>query len=217
VKREPGVQTLNQKDWRRQSFLAKFQAAAVELNAASHRDVESLKFRGSTSSQEYRELLAELGPLKVVEIQGNYQGKAWKLTNADDNSIIIVEHETGLEILYVVGALASIVSLVPLVVNVWNRMRDHWPPYRGRFGPGGPEKRHFNRKDRLIEEPAPPVEVIMLHHLLNQHDRLSARISSLETEVSNLKSHIETLRVSGAKKKRTKSTSKKNNKPSDKS
>jgi hypothetical protein len=200
---------VNSEAWRKKTFLTKFQAAAAELKAASHRDVESLKFRGSTGSQEYRELLAEFGLLKVVEIQGNYQGRAWKLTDADDNSIIIVEHETGLEILYVVGAIASIVSLVSLVVNVWNRMRDHWPPYRGHLCPGGPERRHFDRKDQLIEEPAPPVEAIMLHHLLSQHDRLSARISSLETEVSNLKSHIETLRVSGAKKKRTKSTSKK--------
>jgi hypothetical protein len=200
---------VNSEAYRKKTFLTKFQAAAAELKAASHRDVESLKFRGFTGSQEYRALLAELSLLKVVEIQGNYQGRAWKLTDADDNSIIIVEHETGLEILYMAGAIASIVSLVSLVVNVWNRTRDHWPSYRGRRCPGGPERRHFDRKDQLVEEPAPPVEAIMLHHLLSQHDRLNARISSLETEVSNLKSHIETMRVSGAKKKRTTSTSKK--------
>jgi hypothetical protein len=200
---------MNPEDWRKKTFLAKFQAAAAELNAASHHGIESLKFKDSTSSQDYRELVTELGPLKVVEIQGNYQGKAWKLTDADDNSIIIVEHETGLEILYVVGAVASIVSLVPMVVNIWNRMRDHWPPHRGRFGPGGPERRRFDRNDRLIEEPAPPVEAIMLQHLLNQYDKLSERILSLEAEVSSLKSRVDSPSQSVVKKKRAKISDKK--------
>lgn len=191
-------------DWRLKSFLAKFQAAAVELGAASPRDVESLKFRDSSSSQDYRALLAEISPLKVDEIQGNYQGKAWKLTDADDNSVIIVEHETGLEILYIAGAVASIVSLVPLVVNLWNRMRDHWPSYRGRFGPGGPERRRFDGKDRLIEEPAPPVGAIMLQHLLSQYDRLGERITSLEADVSQLKNQAYSQSKDSVQKKRAK-------------
>ena len=200
---------MNPEDWRKKTFLTKFQEAAAELNAASHRDVESLKFRDSTSSHDYRELVTELAPLGVKEIKGDYQGKAWKLTDADDNSIIIVEHETGLEILYIVAAVASIVSLVPIIVNTWNRIRDHWPPHRGRFGPGGPERRRFDRNDRLIEEPAPPVEAIMFQHLLNQYDKLSERISSLETEVLSLKRHIDSPPKSVAKKKRAKSPDKK--------
>lgn len=175
-------------DWRLKNFLAKFQAAAVELNAISHRDVESLKFRDSSSSHDYRDLITELGPMGIVEIQGNYQGKAWKITDTDGNSVIIVEHETGLEILYIIGSVASIVSLVPIVVNVWNRMRDHWPPHRGHFGPGEPERRRFDKKGRLIEEPAPPVEAIIFQHLLNQYDKLIERISSLESDVASLKS-----------------------------
>lgn len=200
---------VNQEELREKAFLAKLQAAAAELNAASHRAIESLKFRDSTSSHDYRELLAELGLLKVVEIQGDYQGKAWKITDADDNSIIIVEHETGLEILYVVGAVASIVSLVPIIANTWSRMRDHWPPHRGRFGLGGSERRRFDRNDRLIEEPAPPVEAIMHQHLLNQYDRLSQRISSLEAEVSNLKNRVDSPPKNDVKRKRAKVSDKK--------
>ncbi len=200
---------MNQEDLREKAFLAKLQAAAAELNAASHRDIESLKFRDSTSSHDYRDLITELGPMKVVEILGDYQGKAWKITDADDNSIIIVEHETGLEILYVVGAVASIVSLVPVIVNTWNSMRDHWPPHRGRLGPGGPERRRFGRNDKLIEEPAPPVEAIMLQHVLNQYDKLSERISSLEAEVSGLKSRIDSPTRSVVKKKREQVSDKK--------
>jgi hypothetical protein len=179
---------VNQEDLREKAFLAKLQAAAAELNAASHRDIESLKFRDSTNSHDYRDLITELGPMEVVEIQGDYQGKAWKITDAYDNSVIIVEHETGLEILYVVGAVASIVSLVTIIVNVWNAIRDHWSSlHRGRFGTGRLERRRFGKSGKLIEEPAPPVEAIMLQHVLNQYDRLSERISSLESEVSRLK------------------------------
>jgi hypothetical protein len=206
AKNKGGQKTNPAEDWRLKNFLAKFQVAAVELGAVSYREVESLKFRGSSNSQDYRELLAALGPLMVKEIQGNYQGKAWKLTDANDNSVIIVEHETGLEILYVVGAVASVVSLVPMVVNLWNRMRDHWPPYRGRLGPGGPERRCFDIKDRLIEEPAPPVEAIMLQRLLSQYDRLSERISSLEADVSRLKNQAHSRTKSGVQRKKTKST-----------
>lgn len=202
---------MNQRDSRKRDFLVKFQAAAAELNAISHRDVESLKFRDASSSHDYRDLITDLGPMRIVEIQGNYQGKAWKITDADGNSVIIVEHETGLEILYIVGSVASIASLVPVVVNVWNRMRDHWPPHRGRFGPGGSERRRFDKKGRLIEEPAPPVEAIMLQHLLSQYDRLNERISSLEADVSSLKSNKDSPKPSVVKKKVTRSQVKRSN------
>jgi cell division protein FtsB len=195
------AQKVNQEDLREKNFIAKFQVAAAELNAASYHDIESLKFKDSTSSRDYRDLIIELGPMEVVEIQGDYQGKAWKITDADDNSIIIVEHETGLEILYVVGAVASIVGLVPVIVNTWNNMRDHWLPHRGRFGTGGLERRRFGRNDKLIEEPAPPVEAIILQQVLNQYDKLSKRISSLEAEVSGLKSRIDSPTRSVVKKR----------------
>lgn len=200
------VRAVSQKDWREKSFLAKFKAAAAELNATSHRDIESLKFRDITGFHDYKELVEELGFLKVLEIQGDYQGKAWKLTDADGNSIIIVEHETGLEILYVVGAIASIIGLVPIVINTWGRVRDHWPPFRGRFGVGTPERRRFDRNNRLVEEPAPPVEAIVLQHLLAQYDMLNGRISSLEAEVSGLKSRIDMPPRSTDKKKRAKNS-----------
>ena len=178
-------------DWRLKNFLAKFQAAAVELNAVSYRDIESLKIRDSSSSHDYRDLITELGPIEVVQIQGDYQGKAWKITDADDNSVIIVEHETGLEILYIVGAVASIVGLVPIIVNTWNGMRDHWPPHRGHFGASGLERRRFGRNDKLIEEPAPAVETIILQHVLNQYDKLNESISSIEADVFSLKNRMD--------------------------
>jgi len=180
----------SQNDLREKTFLAKFRVAAAELRVASYREIESLKFRDNVDFHDYRELIKDLGSLKVSEIQGDYQGKAWKLTDADDNSLIIVEHETGLEILYVIGAVASIIGLVPTIINAWVRVRDHWPPFRGRFDAGIPERRRFDRNNRLVEEPASSVEAIVIQHLLLQYGTLSERILSLEAEVSKLKNHI---------------------------
>ena len=204
---------INQTVWREKAFLDKLQAAAVELNATSHRDIESLKFRDSTGSNDYRELLIELNPLEEKEIQGNYQGKAWKLTDIDGNSVIIVEHETGLEIIYVAGAIASIVGLIPIIVNTWNRVRDNWPSPMGRFGIRRMERRRFDGNGRLIEEPAPPIEAILLQRLLNENDRLNERMLSLEREVSNLKRAKDNSNQSEVKKKRTKRSVKEKSNP----
>jgi hypothetical protein len=182
-------QNVNRDKWRQQQFLEKFNAAAAELGASSYHDIESIKFRDSSGSQDYRDFLDELGLLRVREIQGNFQGKAWKLSDNDNNSIILVEHETGLEILYIVGAVASIVGLIPMVVNLWNRMRDHWPPHHGRLGQGRLERRRFDNKNKLIEELAPPMESMMIQYLLSQYEKLNERVSSLENKLRNLK-HI---------------------------
>ena len=53
----------------------------------------------------------------------------------------------------------------------------------------------------MIEEPAPPVEAIILQQVLNQYDKLSKRISSLEAEVSGLKSRIDSPTRSVVKKR----------------
>jgi len=196
---------MKRKDWIRDNFLAKFKSAAVELNVASYRNIESLKFR-DIRFHDYRELINELSPLKVTEIKGNYQGRAWKLADADGNSLIIVEHETGLEILYAVGAVASIASLVPLIINTWGRMRDHLPPFKGRFGTDAPERRRFDRNNSLVEEPASPVDAIVLQHLLRQYDALSERISSLEAELMSLKRRIDSPPYSIDKKKTAKNS-----------
>jgi hypothetical protein len=171
---------------REKAFLARFQTVAKELNVGSHHDIESLKFRASTSDLEYKELLVDLKLLEIKEIKGNYDGKAWRLTDTGNNSIIIVEHETGLEIFFIVTGVASIIGAVPTVINAWNRLRNHWPPFRERFGTGGIERRRFDKNNKLIEEPAPSVEVIILQHLLNKHDELTSRVSSIETEISRL-------------------------------
>ncbi len=127
----PGQESVSMRD-RTQNFRAKFQAAARELGCDSHQGILSLKFREMTHAGDYPALLHTLEPLKAEEVRGDYQGHAWKLTDPKSNAIILVEHETGLEILYVAGASASILGLIPLVINAWKSLKGRFdrPPWR---------------------------------------------------------------------------------------
>jgi hypothetical protein len=42
---------------------------------------------------------------------------------SDKTKVILVEHETGLEILYIAGSIASLVALVPLILQGWGALR----------------------------------------------------------------------------------------------
>jgi hypothetical protein len=53
------------------------------------------------------------------------QGQGYLLEN-NKNKIIIVEHETGLEILYIAGSIASLIGLIPLVLQSWRSIRGNF-------------------------------------------------------------------------------------------
>ncbi|WP_171970419.1 hypothetical protein [Cuniculiplasma divulgatum] len=163
---------------RDKNFHEKFESASKELNGNGIYDVESLKFR-SMSYYGYTDLLKQLKLLKVEKAKGNYQGMAWKITEENGHSILIVEHETGLEILYVVGAIASVTDLIWKVASLWNRGRlRHFPEFE-RFEM---ERRRFGKNDLLIEESISSFETVMFQHLLNMYERLNERVSLLESK-----------------------------------
>jgi len=184
---------MKQDNWRQKAFQAKFRSAAYELVAVSPRSLESLKLRGAviSPSQVHAELETSLGPLKLQPIAGAYQGRAWKLTDSEGNSLILVEHETGLEILYITGAVASIFSLVisvfSLVVNDRGRIRHHSPHFQGTFDLINLERRRLDPKGNLVEYTFPSIETFFLQYLSEQNVILSERVSSLENEVTKLK------------------------------
>lgn len=174
-------------------FLLKFKAAAFELGCSSHREIESLKFRGNgyASDADYRRLLEELKSLRVTELAGDkpsedYLGRAWKVTDSERNSVIIVEHETGLEILYVAGAVASVASLVPLIVNLWNRLRDRDFPSPWRMSPHRLERRILDEHNHLIDSPFAPLDVVVFQRLAKEYSELNQRVAHLEKVVSSL-------------------------------
>lgn len=114
-------------DSREQAFKAKFESAAQHLGV-THKQVISLKLRDTVSSyDEYQEMLHVLeqeAGLRWTEVHGDLQGRGY-LVEHDDQKVIMVEHETGLEILYVAGAIASLVGLVPLLLQYWGTIRGY--------------------------------------------------------------------------------------------
>jgi hypothetical protein len=192
---------------RESAFRQKFEAAASELHVSAA-DVVSVKLRDIVPYQDYQALITELsrsiGPHQFCPVgRGDFQGRAYSLT-VDQDRVLIIEHETGLELLYIAGSVASLVSIVPMVLRLWRRIRHSRPdqgPSRGRF-----EFRYLDRQGRLIEigedsvgpdqdalifltgfrgAYAPPVDsqdVVALLH---------ARVSMLERRLFDLERRIE--------------------------
>jgi hypothetical protein len=117
---------------REETFRAKF-AEAARLLGATPDQIISLKFRENVGSYaEYHELLVGLeqeAGITSSEVQANLQGRGHLCSNGK-NKVLVVEHESGLEVLYIVGSVASIVSLVPLVIQGWRAVRGHFPQHR---------------------------------------------------------------------------------------
>lgn len=127
-------------DFRTESFVKKFESAGHELGVQPH-EVVSLKIRENVSSyaeyQEFLHVLEREAGVKWSAIDGELQGKGYLLSDSGSR-VLVVEHETGLEILYIAGSIASLLSLVPLVMQGWRAFRG----------------RHFGRhdfEDRAIE------------------------------------------------------------------
>jgi len=140
-------------DCRTQKFRTKFDDAARQLGTVLEQ-VVSLKLRESIGGYgEYKELLHALqneAGIKSTPADGNLQGHGY-LLESSKTKIIIVEHETGLEILYIAGSVASLLGLIPLVLKCWSAVRS----FRGRdrhLPEGRMEVRRLDNGGRLIEE-----------------------------------------------------------------
>ncbi len=137
-------------DYRESTFKAKFQSAAKILNVSPNK-IWSLKVRDSVGSYREYDLLMDMlereAHILKSQADGNLQGKGYLLQHGK-NQIIIVSHETGLEILYVAGSIASIIGLIPLVLKCWSYLQGG----RGQRNFHNIETRHFDEKGHLVEE-----------------------------------------------------------------
>ena len=110
--------------YREDAFKTKFADAARCLDVAPDQ-VISLKLRETVGSySEYRHLLKTLEHefgISWQEVDGNFQGTGY-IVGDNKYKIIVVEHETGLEILYIAASIASLVGVIPLVLQCWSRM-----------------------------------------------------------------------------------------------
>ena len=140
-------------DYREESFRRKFDSASQYLNVRADQIV-SLKLRENVSSYgEYRELVEMLqrdAGIQYSEVDGDLQGRGYLLTH-EKIKLLLVEHETGLEVLYIAGSIASLVGLIPLVLQGWAAIRHRFPGHHMRID-GPVEIRRIDQTGHLQEE-----------------------------------------------------------------
>lgn len=114
-------------DYRNAAFKSKFTNASKHLGVSPDQ-VISLKFRDMVSSHsQYHEMLRLLEhdvKIPSFPVQDDFQGQG-HIVGQGDQKIIVVEHETGLEILYIAGSVASIIGIIPHVLRCWGAVRGY--------------------------------------------------------------------------------------------
>jgi hypothetical protein len=181
-------------NYRQQAFRDKFTDAAGHFGV-SWEKIVSLKVRENVGTyHEYKELLDALqgeAGLDHTPVAGNFRGNGHLVGNAK-TKVIVVEHETGLEILYVAGAVASIIGLVPLVLRYWRAIRGRFhKPRHHDFHTL--ETRRIDINGCLIEEQnsglglpwADPFD-IMSPALLSAAENIDVEIQRLKAAINGL-------------------------------
>jgi hypothetical protein len=177
-------------DYRLKSFNQKFASAQVHLKCNDLKEITSIKYRGMGNYSDYKTFLHDVLEhqfgFSIDKVTGDFQGNAWKVTDQYQNSVIIVEHETGLEILYIAGSIASLLSLIPLINSGWkylrNRFLDRPFPNRNDLGI---EIRTID-KNKLLEKRIIRIEDHILSESLQEITSLKERVKKLEAELIEL-------------------------------
>ncbi|MFA6102002.1 MAG: hypothetical protein WCV67_02425 [Victivallaceae bacterium] len=177
-------------DYRQKDFLAKFKDASKYLGI-SQNELISLKIRENSNHQEYKVLLDDLekSGLSITPIDGSLQGNGYLVADSD-SKVIIVEHETGLEILLSdLGSIASLLSLPAAILFYWEKTKSVRDRFMHRFNDDrGIESRKLDNKGQLIEEILPR-SYFQMKALFNANNE----ISQLKNEVKNLNSRLDLL------------------------
>ena len=206
-------------DYRERTFKTKFGNAAKCLGV-SPEQVISLKVRENVQSyHEYDHLMDVLeheAGIVGSPVKEDLQGQG-HLLQYGKNQIIVVRHETGLEILYVVGSIASIVGLVSLVLQCWGRLQGHsrrpHPPHLQEV-----ETRRLDENGRLVEDRAPGLFGGLLSPLSFINSALTSAVEAMDYDLRRIRTDVQALtaRVKVLEKiRKTKKASKKT-KPSPK-
>jgi hypothetical protein len=180
-------------DSRTDSFAQRFRSAQIHLKTQGIHDLVSLKYRErhDVPGSDYKHLVDDLRRdqgLVVAPVDGGFGSQAWLVTDRAQNRAILVEHETGLEILGAIGSVASVIALLPMISSGWTRLRHRLfgPPY-DRPDVEGIEVRRIDPDGNLIEQQLPSIEVHFLNTALRGHSLLTQRVIQLEDEVKRLK------------------------------
>jgi hypothetical protein len=205
-------------DHRQKAFSIKFTTAGDVFGVKPDKIV-SLKIRDNVGSySEYHDMIQSLEQEFGVQsspVRGELQGRGYLLTKEKARAIL-VEHETGLEILYVAGSIASLVALVPMILQAWGAIRRFTSPHNPFHRV---EVRRLNDKGVLQED-----TVQMSRHctgdssslvlvavaglledefkkLIRQIERTSPQITSLERRLAKVEAFVKDSKPSKRKSK----------------
>ena len=195
-------------NYREEMFKTKFGDAARLLGVAPDQ-VISLKLRESVGSySEYHHLLQtlehEVG-ISWQEVDANLQGKGYLVGNTKIK-VIVVEHETGLEILYIAGSIASLIGLIPLVLKFWSSIPGHHRrPHPRDFR--SVEIRRLDSNGHLQEDRSLDLVAPWSDPLSYINTALSSAAEVIDTEIKQLRNDVRVLtdRVAKLEKKVSKS------------
>jgi len=142
--------------------------------------------------------------LDIIPASGKFQGNAFTITDRNKNKILAVEHETGLEILYIAGSIASLIQLLPTVINAWNYLRNGFPARLHNFSNGrrnGIEIRNFNSKKVLVEQNISSAENYIFNMNYNANQKILEDNIRLKNEIKKLRKIIKSLKKDRKNKK----------------
>ena len=190
-------------DYRTEQFRDKFASASSILGVPTQQ-IRSAKVRDSISSySEYEAFFRDLEHmhgLSLNPVVGQLQGKGFSLSDGK-TTVILVEHETGLEILYIASSIASVVGFV---LQEWRASRQRRGQRHGGHEPQDLEIRRLGADGNIIEEHAHS------HHGPGSPNGFPLAVL-LESEFRCLNAQIESLnkRVDAMEKARTPQRAKK--------
>jgi len=173
------------------AFTRKFSSANKYLGGKSLQNIVSLKYRDNANDSTYVELVDRIlnsgTNLRTEEITGEFQGKALLVTDKKRNKVILVEHEWGLEILYVAGSIASLGSLIPIIISAWHTIQTGlitrpYEPDIGRL-----EIRMLDSHGHVVEDDIRSFESYLLQENSRALVVLEGRVKQLERQLAKFK------------------------------
>jgi hypothetical protein len=178
--------------YREDAFSRKFHTASTHLGAEPHLIV-SLKFRGLVPHyHEYGELIdllrCEAG-VSESPVSGDLQGTGHLLERGRQR-VVLVEHETGLEVLYVTASIASILGLVLTIVQAWSARRGHHPRDMQAI-----EIRRLDSEGSLAEQKLPVAPHAMFPLLGLTDLLLPSALADIESLLAQCRGDIEDLQI----------------------
>jgi hypothetical protein len=178
-------------DHRTETFKTKFSDAG-QLLGVTPKDVVSLKLRENVSSyDEYRNFFRALeheAGFQCTPVNGDLQGKGYLLSDGSSR-VIVVEHETGLEILYIAGSIASLIGILPLIVQGWRAFRGHHAGRRD-FDDRGIEIRRIDEKGHLSEDHVHERTLFHIPPFTANTFLATSAAKTIESELQQIKAQI---------------------------